>query len=214
MLILQEADLRLLPLSIDHFDALLQIAAECPDTCQYTPNSALGAENMHSYIQTALVQRAAGRHLPFVVEYQGRIVGSTRFYHIDEHHKSVHIGYTWLHTDTRGSNVNKRTKYLLLQHAFEHWDMCRVAFTADINNHASIRALESIGATQEGVLRSDMVLASGVRRNTAVFGILQHEWRTRIKAMLAGKIAAGNPAEAAPAPGLWQKIRRSFRRKP
>ena len=95
----------------------------------------------------------------------------------------------------------------------KHWDMCRVAFTADINNHASIRALESIGATQEGVLRSDMVLASGVRRNTAVFGILQHEWRTHIKAMLAEKIAAGNLAETAPAPGLWQKIRR-FLHKP
>ena len=90
--------------------------------------------------------------------------------------------------------------------------MCRVAFTADVNNHASIRALESIGATQEGVLRSDMVLAGGLRRNTAVFSILQHEWRTRIKAVLAEKIAAANPTEAEP--GLWQKIRRRFLRKP
>ena len=81
MLILQDADLRLLPLSIDHFDALLQIAAECPDTWQYTPNSALGAENMHSYIQTALVQRAAHDHWTATDAYRvSEDAGKKKFY--------------------------------------------------------------------------------------------------------------------------------------
>ena len=190
MLTLQDSHIRLRPLAIEHFDALLRIAAACPDTWQYTPNSALGEDNMHRYIQTALVNRAAGNHLPFVIELKksGEILGSTRFYNIDEHHKTVSIGYSWLHTKARGKNINKRAKFLMLQHAFESWEMCRVSFTADVNNTTSISALLNIGCTLEGVLRSDIVLADGRRRNTAVLSILQREWNDRIKTMLLAKI--------------------------
>ncbi|MDO5640655.1 MAG: GNAT family protein [Neisseria sp.] len=190
MLTLQDSTICLMPLAIEHFDALLKIADECPNTWQYTPNTALGAENMHSYIQKALVKRAAGSHLPFVVQLKasGEIVGSTRFYDINEHHKTVSIGYSWLHTKMRGKGINRRAKFLMLQHAFENWDMCRVNFTADVNNTTSISALLNIGCTLEGVLRSDIVLANGRRRNTAVLSILRHEWHDRVKNMLALKI--------------------------
>lgn len=190
MLTLQDSLIRLTPLTIDHFDAMLRIAEECPETWQYTPNNAHGADNMHRYIQSALVNRAAGKHLPFAIEHRpdSRIIGSTRFYHIDKHHQTVNIGYTWLHSDFRGRSINKRAKFLLLQHAFEHWNMQRIGFTADINNTASIRAMLSIGCTLEGILRSDIMLSSGQRRNTAVFSILQQEWYGHVKAMLAQKI--------------------------
>ena len=115
MLTLQDSLIRLTPLTIDHFDAMLRIAEECPETWQYTPNNAHGADNMHRYIQSALVNRAAGKHLPFAIEHRpdSRIIGSTRFYHIDKHHQTVNIGYTWLHSDFRGRSINKRAKFLL-----------------------------------------------------------------------------------------------------
>ena len=192
MLVLQDSTVCLMPLAIEHFDALLKIADECPNTWQYTPNTAQGADNMHSYIQKALVHRAAGSHLPFSIQLKSssKIVGSTRFYDINDRHKTVSIGYSWLHTNMRGKGVNRRAKFLMLQHAYEKWDMCRVNFTADVNNTTSISALLNIGCTLEGVLRSDIVLSNGRRRNTAVLSILQHEWHNRVKEMLKMKIEA------------------------
>lgn len=192
MLILQDSYIRLTPLSIGHFDALMEIAKARPDTWQYTPNTAYGRENMQRYIETALLKRTAGTHIPFAIALQenGRILGSTRFCDIDHHHQSASIGCSWLHCQMRGKSINKRSKFLMLQHAFEVWDMQRIHFTADVNNTASISALLNIGCTQEGVLRSHLVLSDGRRRDTAVFSILQHEWHGRIKSMLAAKIKA------------------------
>jgi len=64
----------------------------------------------------------------------------------------------------------------LLSYAFGELGFERVEFKIDERNAASRKAVERLGATQEGILRSHMVLPDGFRRNTVYYSILKSEW--------------------------------------
>ena len=71
-------------------------------------------------------------------------------------------------------------KFLMLRHAFETMKFEKVEFRIDERNERSRKAVEKIGATLEGILRSDTRMLDVFRRNTCCYGILKEEW-TEIK---------------------------------
>ena len=79
--------------------------------------------------------------------------------------------------------INTEAKYLMLRHAFEHWDVARVDLKTDARNERSRRAIERIGATFEGVLRAwQPSVASGEAgrpRDSAMYSIVAAEWPAR-----------------------------------
>jgi RimJ/RimL family protein N-acetyltransferase len=84
--------------------------------------------------------------------------------------------------------VNTEAKYLMLRHAFETWNCIRVELKTDVLNERSRRAIERIGAKQEGVLRSHMIMHTGRVRDTVYYSIIASEWpvvKSRLEAMLA-----------------------------
>lgn len=128
------------------------------------------------YVDAALAAQAAGTQLPFVVERDGRIAGSTRYGNIREHDRVLEIGWTWYLPGERGTHVNPTVKRLLLAHAFETLGMVRVEIKTDARNLHSQRAIEKLGATREGVLRMHMRLRSGFQRDTVMYAIVAPEW--------------------------------------
>ena len=76
----------------------------------------------------------------------------------------------------------------MLRHAFETWNCIRVELKTDVLNDRSRRAIERLGAKQEGILRSHMIMDSGRVRDTVYYSILASEWpdvKFRLEAMLA-----------------------------
>jgi RimJ/RimL family protein N-acetyltransferase len=65
----------------------------------------------------------------------------------------------------------------MLQYAFETLEFEKVEFRIDERNGRSRKAVENIGGTLEGILRSDTVMIDGFRRNTCCYGILKSEWQ-------------------------------------
>ena len=65
---------------------------------------------------------------------------------------------------------------MLLTHAFETLACIAVEFRTNFFNHASRRAIERLGAKQDGILRSHQRHADGSLRDTCVYSILAHEW--------------------------------------
>ena len=86
--------------------------------------------------------------------------------------------------------MNAHCKLLLLEFAFEKLGMERVEFRADNNNKRSIAAMQGIGCTIEGVLRSNMPTVYGHRRDSIVLSILKGEWENGVKENLLKKISA------------------------
>jgi len=188
--ILEDESVLLRPLSKEDIKYLLPFAINEPGTWRYSQISAAGEDGMSNYINDALTARAAGKEYPFIVfdKRSNKYAGSTRFYDIQPLNQTLQLGYTWYGEKFRGTGLNKHCKFLLLQFAFEYLEMERVEFRADARNDKSIAAMKSIGCKVEGILRNQMPLPDGTRRDSIVLSILKDEWYSGVKQLLQNKL--------------------------
>ncbi len=131
-----------------------------------------------------------GVQLPFATidKARGQVVGSTRFMQINVGHRRAEIGYTFLGASAQRTHVNTEAKYLMLKHAFEVWGLNRMELLTDALNAKSRAAIARIGAQQEGILRSHMVMRDGRIRDSVLFGMTAADWPER-KVALERKLA-------------------------
>ena len=181
---------RLEPLSLAHHKALLTAAGDGElwnSSVTLVPNR----DTMTGYIEAALTAQTRGSELPFVVirKSSGKVVGTTRFYEIDPNDRRLAIGYTWLSVSAQRTAVNTEAKLLLLTHAFEFWKFNRVEFITDVLNQQSRLAILRLGAKEEGILRSHMVMPNGRIRDSVCFSIIADEW-PEVKAGLTTRLAS------------------------
>ncbi|TWI96271.1 RimJ/RimL family protein N-acetyltransferase [Mucilaginibacter frigoritolerans] len=184
--VLEDDRVLLTPLKETDIEFLLPFALNEPETWKYSHQSAKGEQGLRTYINEALKNRATGDEYPFIVfdKQTSSYAGSTRFYDIKMHWQTVQLGYTWYGEKFRGTGLNKHCKFLLLQFAFEKMNALRVEFRADARNELSIAAMKSIGCKSEGILRSNMPLHGGGRRDSIVLSILKNEWENDVKESL------------------------------
>lgn len=138
----------------------------------------LDLEELNKFIKTSLEDRERNFRYPFTIiqKASGEIAGSTSFGNVSIKDKRIEIGWTWLGKKFMGTGLNKECKFLLLQYAFEHLKFERVELKTDVLNKASRRAMEKIGAKEEGILRSHTLMHDGRRRDTIYYSILANEW--------------------------------------
>lgn len=153
-------------------------AGQYAEIWQYMSSKIESPLDAKAYIEDIHNKMAAGNQYAFAIRDSktNELIGSTRFYNIDEANKSVEIGYTWLTPTVWRSAINTNCKYLLLNYCFEKWGINRVQIVADERNERSCNAIKRIGAVQEGVLRKHMIRADGFVRNSVVFSIIKEEW--------------------------------------
>jgi RimJ/RimL family protein N-acetyltransferase len=147
----------------------------------------------HAFVAQALKAADDGTEIPLVT-FRGReIVGSTRFLALRPQHRSVEIGWTWLHASAWGTGVNVEAKLLQMRHAFDVWRCRRVEWKTDAANERSCRALEALGATFEGIHRNHMLVRGDENRDSAWYSVTDGEWpsvRAHLEARLAQKAVA------------------------
>jgi N-acetyltransferase len=182
--ILRGPAIRLEPLTIDHVAALARVGLE-PELWRWIPVPVTSAEEMRTYVTTALDEQRRGVSLPFVIidQTSDQVIGSTRYGNIDTSHRRLEIGWTWLTSARQRTAANTEAKLLLLTHAFEILGAIRVELKTDALNEKSRKAIARIGATEEGTFRRHMITASGRVRNTVYFSIIDADWPA-IKARL------------------------------
>ncbi|HSD00623.1 MAG TPA: GNAT family protein [Casimicrobiaceae bacterium] len=135
-------------------------------------------EATQAWFDKALDVRERLGGMTFVVREaaSGDIVGSTRYFNVDAPNRRLEIGHTWYAKRAQRTAINTECKLLLLGHAFETLSCIAVEFRTHWFNHASRRAIERLGAKQDGVLRNHQLSPDGSRRDTVVFSILEGEW--------------------------------------
>lgn len=135
-----------------------------------------GPDTIDAWYDLIEGEHEAGRVLPFtVLDQDGRVVGTTRFLRVGERHRRLEIGGTLYAARVRRTGLNTEAKRLLLGHAFDVLDALCVQLRTDWLNAASRRAIERLGARQDGVLRGHMLIGEH-RCDTVVYSILAHEW--------------------------------------
>ncbi|MHC4042416.1 GNAT family N-acetyltransferase [Bradyrhizobium sp. 23AC] len=169
---------RLEPLSHQHLDGLVT-AVKDGDLSKLWYTAIPLPENMGKEIDRRLGLQASGSMLPFTVfDAAGNIVGMTTYMNIDAANRRVEIGSTWYGKSAQRGPLNTQCKLLLMRHAFETLNCIAVEFRTHFFNHQSRRAIERLGAKQDGVLRSHQVAPNGTLRDTVVYSITAAEWPT------------------------------------
>ncbi|MDG1945404.1 MAG: GNAT family protein [Halioglobus sp.] len=175
-IVLRGTAVRLEPLSQDHAQGLYNRGRVEADWAHMPRSCFIDMPDTRQWIDEALNATA---QIPFAIveTAKDRAVGSSRFLNIRPEHGSLEIGWTWLGQDWQRTVVNTEAKLLLLSYAFERLGCVRVEFKTDARNERSQRALQRIGATREGVLRSHMIVQDNYVRDSVYFSIIESEWR-------------------------------------
>lgn len=174
---LQNEIVKLEPLSLENFKNLYAIASE-KDLLRYSPSDISTYQALTDYVQKALRYAEKDAAIPFIIYDKSKqhYAGSTRFMNIDWHNKVLHIGSTWIGNRFQGTGLNTAVKHLMINYAFEKMEFEKVEFRIDQRNIRSRKAVEKLGAQLEGVLRQNVYLNDGFKRNTCCYGILKSEW--------------------------------------
>ncbi len=135
-------------------------------------------EGIDAFLDTAQSLQREGDGVTFATidKASNKVVGSTRFMHANLPHKRVEIGFTFIAKSFQKSRINTEAKLLMLTHAFETLQLNRVELLTDFLNHTSRTAILRLGANQEAILRSHMVMADGRVRDSVLFSITHYEW--------------------------------------
>ncbi|MFI5150989.1 MAG: GNAT family N-acetyltransferase [Bacteroidia bacterium] len=170
----------LIPLDIKHFSELEMLAKD-KRIWEFYPFDCSNSEKFRNIYKTALTEKDAGNQYPFVIFHKkdNRIIGSTRFLEMQQKHRKLEIGATWVHPDYWGTAVNQECKLLLLTYSFETLQAIRIQLKTNEKNIRSCKAIEKIGGKLEGILRHDMLCDNGTKRNSAYFSIIDSEWKEK-----------------------------------
>ncbi len=175
--ILENHRVKLEPLTDQNYEYLLLIAKE-PGLVAYSPSVIETPEALKAYVAAAIKDQEKKYGIPFIVydKKAAAYAGCTRYMNIDWPNKVLHIGSTWLGREFHGTGLNTHMKFLMLGYAFEEMVFEKVEFRIDERNVRSRKAVEKLGASLEGILRKNVYLTDGYKRNTCCYGILSEEW--------------------------------------
>jgi len=140
--VLTGKNVKLRPLTIDDFEPLYQIASD-PLIWEQHPSPLRFKRDVFEaqIFSTGITSKST---LVALDKQTSQIIGSSRFYDVDENNLELAIGFTFLARSHWGGTTNGEMKSLMLAHAFT-WAK-RVWFHVGSNNVRSCKALEKIGA--------------------------------------------------------------------
>jgi RimJ/RimL family protein N-acetyltransferase len=101
----------------------------------------------------------SGESFEYVIEdaVTGQFIGGCGLNHLDWPSLRANLGY-WLRTSRAGKGIMTRAAGMLAGIGFEDLGLKRIEITAAVDNQASQRVAEKIGAVREGRLRNRFFL--------------------------------------------------------
>jgi RimJ/RimL family protein N-acetyltransferase len=133
------------PLEADDFDALFAVASDPLIWEQHPNRNRYQRDVFETFFKGAL---ASGGAFCVIDNTTGELIGSSRYYDLDEAQRSVSIGYTFIARSTWGRQYNRALKTLMLDHAFRF--VQRVIFHVGADNMRSRKAMEKLGGVYIG----------------------------------------------------------------
>lgn len=176
------------PLRLEHAAELWPAASE-RDLWRYMLFDVTSPDDVREWIRRRLEPQTAGTALPFLQRdaATGAAFGSTSIFDISPH-QTMEVGHTWLGVSHRRTAANSESKLLVLGHCFDALGAIRVQLKCDERNVRSRAAIERLGARFEGILRNQMTLPDGHKRQAAIYSILDSEWPA-VKARLQERLS-------------------------
>jgi RimJ/RimL family protein N-acetyltransferase len=142
---LENQRIRLRPLRPEDFESLYTVASDRLIWEQHPNPDRYQRDVFATYFKGAM--ESGGAFLVLDAK-GGQIMGSSRYYELDEAQGSIAIGYTFIAREYWGRQYNRQLKTLMLDHAFAM--LQQVIFHVGAQNWRSRKAMEKLGATLIG----------------------------------------------------------------
>ncbi len=130
------------PITINDFEALYIVAADPLIWEQHPDNLRYQKEVFKKYFDSAIESKGA---FLIIDNRTNEIIGSSRYYELNETAKQIAIGYTFIARKYWGTNYNLQLKKLMIEYALKFIDT--VLFYIGKNNIRSQKAIQKIGAS-------------------------------------------------------------------
>lgn len=114
-----------------------------------------------------------GEKFQWLVEVEGRPAGWITLVIINWPHGLAEVGYA-LSTPYQGKQIMAKAMRVFLEDIFRHTSLYRLEARCAVENTASIRILEKLGFTREGILREYFEL-HGERVDNYLYALLREE---------------------------------------
>lgn len=133
--------IKVVPLKESDFEALFAVASDPLIWEQHPNKDRYKREVFENFFKGAMESNGA-----FIVyeKETNKIVGSSRYYELDEANSSVAVGYTFIAREFWGKGHNRALKTLMLDYAFQFVD--KVILHIGATNFRSQKASEKLGA--------------------------------------------------------------------
>lgn len=135
--------IKVVPLKETDFESLFEVASDPLIWEQHPNKDRYKREVFENFFKGAIESKGA-----FIVyeKETNKIVGSSRYYELDEENSSVAVGYTFIAREFWGKGHNRALKILMLDYAFQFVD--KVILHIGATNFRSQKATEKLGAVK------------------------------------------------------------------
>lgn len=139
--VLENVLVKLCPLKQEDFENLYAVASDHLIWEQHPNKNRYQKEVFKTFFEGAIASQAA-----FVIynNSTNELIGSTRFYELENQPNTLAIGYTFFARNHWGGTYNRAVKLLMLNYAFTCVE--NVIFHVGANNIRSQKAIEKLGA--------------------------------------------------------------------
>lgn len=167
------------PLKSQHENALYTAASDPLIWAQHPCHDRHTPEGFRKFFTGAI---QSGSAVIIRDMFNGNVIGTSRFYDLDETNQSMAIGYTFLMRSYWGSTYNQALKTLMLDHAFSR--VRKAVFHIGVQNFRSQKAIEKLGADRIGEI--DMLYPEQGPVRNLVYQITKSDWKSRIRPEISG----------------------------
>jgi ribosomal-protein-serine acetyltransferase len=112
-----------------------------------------------AFVRKADAERFEDRAYDFYIfdRAETKVLGGCGLYHIDRATGSASLGY-WIRSDTTRRGIATAAASRVAEFGFRELELARIEIIAAVDNAASRRVAEKMGAVREGVLRNRLRL--------------------------------------------------------
>ncbi|WP_343534819.1 GNAT family N-acetyltransferase [Pedobacter sp.] len=167
--ILENENVKLIPLQETDFEALYEVASD-PKVWEQHPNKdRWKREVFKNFFDGAMQSKGAFK---IVDKTNDKVIGSTRFYDYDPQDDSILIGYTFYGTACWGKGINQAVKKIMLDYIFQF--VSKVNLHVGATNIRSQIAVGRIGA--EKIAEQEVTYFGEQPKLNFVYQIDQAKW--------------------------------------
>ncbi len=169
------------PIEDNDYESFFALSSADEKMWKYFSLNLADPVQLKKWMQLASTDKAANTRRPFTIidKASGTIAGSMSMGNISLHDLRLEIGWSWLGTAFRGTDINRHSKFAMMRYAFDELKFERVEFKTDVENARARSGLEKIGGVQEGILRSHMTMWNNRRRDSIIYSVIKKEWPLR-----------------------------------